>query len=256
MSEISALLFDIGNTRLKWGQLENGRIRRTGHITHSKIHDSGFGSLKARIPRRVDKIMASNVAGASFATRLSGMIGIHCGRDIYFARCEKQAFGLTNSYKQPRRMGVDRWIGMIGARSEFRGALCIVDAGTAVTIDAIDKNGMHLGGQIIPGLTLMRNALSAETSEIAAAKRTPGHAGHGMAAFARNTDSAVLSGAVNAICGAVDRAAKTLRVEGHRSKIVLTGGDASRILKQLGDKVLHRPNLVLQGLAFMVQSES
>jgi pantothenate kinase type III len=77
-----------------------------------------------------------------------------------------------------------------------------------------------------------------------------------MAVFASNTDGAVQSGAVGAICGAIDRAAKVLRSEGYRAKIVLTGGDASRILKMLGDNVLHRPNLVLQGLAFMAQSDS
>jgi type III pantothenate kinase len=256
MSDVRALLFDVGNSRIKWGLLENGRIRRTGNITHSKIHDSGFASLTTRLPRRVDTVFASNVAGPGFATRLSGVIGIHCGCEIHFARCEKRAFGLTNSYKQPRRMGVDRWVAMIGASSQFRAAVCVVDAGTAVTIDAIDKHGVHLGGQIIPGLALMRNALRTDTSDIPAAGRSPRDPGHGMAIFAKNTDGAVQSGTINAVCGAIDRAVKVLRSEGHRPKIVLTGGDASRILKQLGDKVLHRPNLVLQGLAFMVQSDS
>ncbi len=256
MSDTFALLFDIGNTRLKWGLLEKGHIRRTGSVTQSKFRDSGFASLTTRLPRHVDRVIASNVAGTSFATRLSGVIGIHCDREIRFVHCEKKAFGLTNSYKQPRRMGVDRWVAMIGARSEFRGSLCIVDAGTAVTIDAIDKNGNHLGGQIIPGLALMRNALRSETSDISTVKHTLRVPGLGMRVFATSTDGAVKSGAVNAICGAIDRAAKVLRSEGYRAKIVLTGGDASRILKQLGDNVLHRPNLVLQGLAFMVQSES
>jgi type III pantothenate kinase len=256
MIDIRALLFDVGNTRLKWGLLENGHIRRTGSATHTKIHDSGFASLRTRLPRRVHRVFASNVAGASFATRLSAMIGIHCERDIQFVRCEKKAFGLTNSYKRPRQMGVDRWVAMIGARSEFRGGLCIVDAGTAVTIDAIDKNGNHLGGQIIPGLALMSNALSLGASDIPVVKRAPRVPGPGIGVFASHTDGAVQSGAVNAICGAIDRAAKVLRSEGHRPKIVLTGGDASRILKQLGDNVLHRPNLVLQGLAFMAQSDS
>ena len=256
MSESRALLFDVGNTRLKWGLLEKGHIRRTGSVTHSKIHDSGFALLTTRLPRRVDRVIASNVAGASFARRLSGVISIHCDREIHFTHCERIAFGLTNSYKQPRRMGVDRWVAMIGARSEFRGGLCVVDAGTAVTIDAIDKNGNHLGGQIIPGLALMSNALSAEASDIPAAKRAPRIPGPGMEVFASNTDGAVQSGACNAICGAIERAARVLRSEGYRAKIVLTGGDASRILKQLGDNVLHRPNLVLQGLAFMLQSDS
>ncbi len=255
MNDVRALLFDVGNTRLKWGLLEKSRIRRTGSVALSKIRDSGFASLTSRLPRRVDRVIVSNVAGASFATRLSGVIGIHTDCDIHFVRCEKKAFGLTNSYKQPRGMGVDRWVAMIGAKSEFRGGLCIVDAGTAVTIDAIDKNGHHLGGQIIPGLALMGSALRSQASDIPASKREPRVPGPGLSIFASNTDGAVQSGAVNAICGAIERAAKVLRSEGYRTKIVLTGGDASRILKQLGDKVLHRPNLVLQGLAFMVQSD-
>ena len=184
MSDIRALLIDVGNTRLKWGLLEKGHIRRTGSVTHSKIHDSGFASLTTRLPRRVDLVVASNVAGASFATRLSGVIGIHWSCDIHCVRCEKKALGLTNSYKQPRQMGVDRWVAMIGAKAEFRGGLCIVDAGTAVTIDAIDKNGNHLGGQIIPGLALMGNALRSEASDISTAKRTPRVPGPGMSMFA------------------------------------------------------------------------
>lgn len=256
MSDTRALLFDVGNTRLKWGLLDKGCIHRTGSATHSNIHESGFSALMTRLPRDVDKVFASNVAGASFATRLSGVIGIHCHCDIRFVHCQKMAFGLTNAYKQPRRMGVDRWVAMIGARSEFSGNLCVVDAGTAVTIDAIDKNGNHLGGQIIPGLALMSNALRSKAHDISPVMRTPRASPAGMGAFANSTDGAMLSGAVNAICGAIDRAERVLRSEGYRSKIVLTGGDASRILKQLGDNVLHRPNLVLQGLAFMVQSDS
>jgi type III pantothenate kinase len=212
MNEVRALLFDVGNTRLKWGLLEKGRIRRTGSITHTRLHDSGFAALTTRMPRRVDQVLASNVAGASFATRLSGVIGIHCDCDVHFVHCEKQAYGVTNSYRRPRRMGVDRWVAMIGARAEFRGALCIVDAGTAVTIDAMDKDGIHLGGQIIPGLGLMGSVLRADTSDIPVTKRALKDPGRGMAVFARNTDGAVQSGAFGAVCGAIDRAVKVLRV--------------------------------------------
>jgi type III pantothenate kinase len=256
MSDIRALLFDIGNTRLKWGLLENGRLRRTGDVNHDRLQASGFAALTTRLPRRVDKVLASNVAGSSFATRLSGAIGIHCDCDVHFVRSEKQGFGVTNGYRRPRRLGVDRWVAMIGARSEFRGAMCIVDAGTAVTIDAMDNNGLHFGGQIIPGLALMGGTLRSDTSDIPTAKRKPRDPGRGLAMFASNTDAAVHNGAMNAVCGAIDRAVRILREEGHRPRIVLTGGDASRILKQLGDKVTHRPNLVLQGLAFMVQSNT
>jgi type III pantothenate kinase len=153
-------------------------------------------------------------------------------------------------------LGVDRWVALIAARAETRSAVCIVDAGTAVTIDAMDKSGQHLGGQIIPGPRLMAAVLSKETNDIGLPKASTRDPGSGMGLFATNTGAAVHNGALSAVCGAIERAAKTMRSAGLRPKIVLTGGDASRILKQLDGKVLHRPHLVLQGLAHMVQSKA
>jgi type III pantothenate kinase len=212
--------------------------------------------MTSRIPRQVSQVLISNVAGPTVATRLAGIIGIHCQTDVHFARVEKSAYGVGNAYKQPRRLGVDRWVAMIGARAEFRAALCIVDAGTAVTIDALDSHGQHLGGQIIPGLNLMSKSLSTETSDIAIGGRKLPDLANGQQVFANTTKAAVQSGSLAAVCGAIERAMKAMRSAGYRPKIVLTGGDASRILKQLEGNIIHRPNLVLQGLAFMLQYKS
>jgi type III pantothenate kinase len=256
VAESAALLFDIGNTHMKWGVLREDRLVRTGKISHESLKDKGFNAVTNRLPRDVSEVIVSNVAGTTFGTRLSSVIGIHCNTDIHFARSQKCAFGLTNSYSQPRRLGVDRWVAMIGARAEFRSALCIVDAGTALTIDAVDRNGVHLGGQIIPGIELMQKSLGTDTSDIGRVRRNTADPGNGVHLFASSTQAAVRNGALGAVCGAVERAVKNLRSEGLRPKIVLTGGDASRILKQLGGNVIHRPNLVLQGLAFMVRCNS
>lgn len=252
MSVPRALLFDIGNTRVKWGLLDKERLVKTGSITHEKLQETGFTALTANLPRDVERVLVSNTAGHSFATRLSGVIGIHCNREVHFARAERQGFGVTNSYRNPRRIGVDRWVAMIGARAEFRGALCIVDAGTALTIDALDREGRHLGGLIVPGLRLMREALHTNTSDLPAPKRAGGRTSTGTMLFATTTDGALDQGAMTAVCGAVDRALGRMRATGFRPRLVLTGGDASRILKQLDDTVVHRPNLVLQGLGVMV----
>lgn len=256
MSRHRALLFDIGNTRVKWGVFSNNRILRSGSIDHDKLRERGFAALTTRLPAEVDCVMACNVAGRSFATRLAGVIRLHCGKDVHFARPEKEAFGVTNGYRQPRKLGVDRWVALLGARAETRAAVCVVDAGTAITIDAMDRTGQHLGGQIIPGIRLMSSALRGETYSIGNSRQAGRDPEPGMAMFAGNTGDAVRCGTLNAVCGAIDRASRTMRAAGLRPKIVLTGGDASRILKQLGDNVLHRPHLVLQGLARMVHSKS
>ena len=163
---MSALLLDVGNSRLKWGVLTDGAIRRTGHIAQDKIREQGLQTLTTRLPRHVDAVLASNVAGASFATRLSGVVSAHCGCDVRFARSERRGWGITSAYKQPRRLGVDRWVAMVGAWAEVGAACLIVDAGTAVTIDVIDDDGQHLGGQILPGVQTMLDSLSAATSDL------------------------------------------------------------------------------------------
>jgi pantothenate kinase type III len=70
--------------------------------------------------------------------------------------------------------------------------------------------------------------------------------------FAHNTAAAVREGAQNAVSGAVDRAIRTLQSNAYEPVVVLTGGDASRILNALCESPSHRPHLVLQGLAHML----
>jgi len=251
---VSALLIDAGNSRLKWGVLDDGDIRRTGHISQERIRDQGLAALTSKLPRRVDVVRASNVAGNSFATRLSGVVGLHCNADIHFARSEKRGWGVTNSYRQPRRLGVDRWVAMIGAWAEMQSACLIVDAGTAVTLDAIDDDGVHLGGQIIPGVETMLASLSSATSDIPLIKASAKQSRGDLKMFGHNTAAAAREGAQNALAGAIDRAFRTLQSNAYDPTIILTGGGASRILAALDATPLHRPNLVLHGLAHMLEN--
>lgn len=250
---MKALLLDVGNTRIKWGVLENDHIGKTGHIVQDKVKEKGLAALTSRLPRAVDAVLVSNVSGPTFATRLSGVIGMHCQRDVHFAKTERQACGVRNGYRQPRRMGVDRWVAMIGAWAEIQAACVVVDAGTAVTIDVLDADGQHLGGQILPGVALMSAVLAASTSDIQRVGHRVPAAASGLEIFGDSTGKAVRNGSWNAVIGAVERAITTLRSNAYDPVVVLTGGDASRMLTALGTEPLHRPNLVLQGLARMLE---
>ena len=247
------LLLDVGNTRVKWGILDDAAIRKTGHIAQANIREQGLGVLTARLPRDVEVVYVSNVAGQTFATRLSGVVGLHCHCDVHFAKSQREGFGVRNSYRQPRRMGVDRWVAMIGAWAELQTSCVIVDAGTAVTIDVLDDTGQHLGGQILPGIRLMIEALGASTSDIPVPGNRIPVAGSGLEIFGESTARAVQNGCWNAVTGAVERAITTLRSNAYDPKLVLTGGDASRMLTALGTEPLHRPHLVLQGLARLLE---
>ena len=251
---MSALLMDVGNSRIKWGVLDGGEIRRTGHIARRRIAEQGLQVLTTRIPRRVDDVLVSNVAGTTFATRLSGVVGAHCECEVRFAHAAASGWGVTNAYRQPRRMGVDRWVALVGAWSELRSACLVVDAGTAITIDALDDAGHHLGGQIVAGMTMMMQALAASTDGIPEVGLITGRGSADVGIFGRTTAAAVREGARNAAAGAIDRALRVLRSGGGKPSVVLTGGDASRILDALSEPPLHRPHLVLQGLAHMLDN--
>jgi type III pantothenate kinase len=245
---VRVLLLDVGNTRLKWGVGEAGEVRQTGHVVQARLAEVGLGALTRRLPRRVDAAIACNVAGQSVATRLQGVIHAHTGHDLHFARPARAACGVTNGYTRPRRLGVDRWVALVGAWAELERACLVVDAGTAVTIDALDGGGRHLGGQILPGINVMADALAGNTAQIPRVAMSRAGDVDGLGMFGNSTRAAVQQGTLNAVTGAIERALKTLRRQYRRAQLVLTGGDASRIVGALDATPLERPHLVLQGL--------
>ncbi len=250
-----ALLFDIGNTRVKWGVLDDGVLGRSGSMTHDALREKGIETLTRRLPRRVETAVACNVAGPDVGRRFARAIGIHIGGDLRFVHSEARGHGVVNAYKRPRMLGVDRWVAMVAARAAFDDALLVVDVGTAVTIDALDADGQHLGGQIIPGLRLLGEALTRETSDIGAGLSKPVRINSPGDFFATTTGTAVACGSLGAVCGAIERAEVLMASLGHIPTTVLTGGDASRILALLAGEPEHRPHLVLEGLGVMVQSD-
>lgn len=252
---MTTLLLDVGNSRVKWGVLDDGEIRRTGYVEHTKIKERGWQAVTTKLPRRVGRVFVSNVAGTNFAKRLSGVLGAHCNCDVNFARSERRGWGVTNAYRQPRRLGVDRWVAIIAAWAELESSCIVVDAGTALTIDALDDKGNHLGGQIIPGVETMLESLSSATSDIPSVKVAAKQSSCDLKMFGKNTASAVREGAQNAVVGAIERAGETMQANGFESTLVLTGGGASRILVALYEEPLLRPHLVLEGLAHMLERD-
>ncbi len=249
------LLIDAGNTRLKWGVLEEGGIHETGHILMADLESAGIATITTRLPRDIGRAFVSNVAGQSFATRLTGILTAHYDCEVHFAKTSAESCGVVNAYDDPRQMGVDRWVAMIGAWAEFRRSVIVVDAGTAVTIDSIDDAGRHLGGQIIPGFGLMTSVLGSETSEIPGFEHAEWDAPPSLAMFGTTTRDCVLNGSTNAVCGAIERAISVLRSNAYDPVVVLTGGDASAILGALETAPEHRPELVLAGLEELLDHE-
>jgi len=136
--------------------------------------------------------------------------------------------GVSNGYDHPNRLGVDRWVAMIGARQRVlaqgapRPAL-VVMVGTAVTVDALDAQGRFLGGLILPGFGLMLRALEMGTAGL---KAPTGEA----VDFPTNTSDALMSGGADALAGAVERMHRRLRQRtGAEPALIMSGGAAVKL---------------------------
>lgn len=254
MKKQRALLFDAGNTRLKWAIVDDACIVRTAAIEQATIQQHGCTKLLRKIPKRVQRVLVSSVSGPSYARAFAKAVSTHCGVEPEFLLSSRKQGGVTNGYRTATQLGVDRWMALLGARAEFKGNLCIVDAGTAVTIDALNKRGEHLGGQILPGLGLMTSTLLQDTREIATARAAVKSQRRSASVFAKGTQQAVDNGVLSAVCGAIERNLRMMRQQRMRPKLILTGGDASRILNALSDQGVYRPDLVLSGMLVVLNT--
>jgi type III pantothenate kinase len=176
-----------------------------------------------------------------------------------FIRSARRAAGVRNGYVDPWRLGADRWVALVGARLARPGrALCIVDAGTALTIDLLDAKGVHQGGLLVPGPELMVDALLGQTAGIrkragAGFNRKAGLGKPGReqpAVFGRSTRDGLAAGALLAAAALIDRACLEARAQlGVRPLLLLSGGAAPAIAPLLRTRAQASEELVLAGLA-------
>ena len=122
-------------------------------------------------------------------------------------------------------------------------------------VDAVDVGGRHLGGLIVPGIHMMRDALLKGTSDIAGAHRLSTASSDGI--FANNTIGAVSRGAEFALAGLADHAADMIAMDtGVEPKLLITGGDGGQITATMRRRGEIIPDLVLQGLAAIATEAS
>jgi type III pantothenate kinase len=170
-----------------------------------------------------------------------------------FVRPAAMAAGVVNGYTVPETLGADRWAALIAARHTHSGAVCVIDCGTAITIDLLDASGCHRGGLIAPGIGMMKHALRTATAGIGAADGAE-QAGASASSIplARATQEAVSSGVLYMARAMLEHAIIDIQAAcGVETAIVMTGGDATRLLPLGGIQPLKEPDLVLNGLAIL-----
>ncbi|MGZ8196894.1 MAG: type III pantothenate kinase [Burkholderiales bacterium] len=230
------LLIDAGNTRIKWGVHESGAWLAQGAVPTAEAERIADPLREAG---NVDRVIIANVAGAQVAGRLRDGLRM----EPMWVSAAREQCGVRSGYADPEQLGADRWAALIGARHLVGGPCVVVNVGTTMTVDALTAESIFLGGFIVAGFELMRDALARNTAQL---KVQEGR----LAFFPDNTGDAIVSGATNALAGAIDRMVRYMRQTGEdEPAILVSGGDAQRVVACLNGKPRVVDNLVLEGLA-------
>jgi len=229
---------------MKWGLRGRYDWERLGSTLNAEI-----GALALRawqdLPRPT-RVFGINVAGEAARLRVEGQL-MRWRLTPQWLSATEAACGVTNRYAQPTQLGPDRWASLVAAwrRSTavdlFPPACVVVNAGTAVTIDALDESGIFHGGMILPGMRLMREALIMNTAGL---KVPPGS----FSAFPDNTTDAIHTGSIQAICGAIEQMRRQIDSNTAQVRCYLSGGAAKELGEHINPPVEVVDTLVLEGV--------
>lgn len=227
------LALDIGNTAVKWATFSGTTLVESGVWTPGEDMAAKWSAVEQALlcASGADTVAEALLAGAGFrAATLSADTPLPIKLD----------------YKTPATLGADRVADACGAWSLHRGEACLViDAGTCITVDFIDGNGVYHGGAIMPGLKMNVQALHTFTAklplvDIDNVKRAP--------VLGRSTEESILAGTLGASMLALAGYVALYREKAPALHVLLTGGDAGRLADAGATGWEYVPHLTLVGL--------
>lgn len=238
------LLLDGGNSQLKWAWVENGTFSEVGRAPYRDLTQLGEEWLQ--FADEDVKIVGCAVCGSV----KKAMVEEQLTRPVEWLSSMPQALGIRNHYRRPEEHGSDRWFNALGSRRFTQNACVVVSCGTAITTDALTEDNHYLGGTIMPGFHLMKEAMALKTANL---NRPIGK----VYPFPTTTPNAIASGMMDAVCGALMMMHGRLKDktgEGKPVDIIITGGGAARVVQALPESFVHDnqvkivDNLVIHGL--------
>jgi type III pantothenate kinase len=239
------LLFDIGNTNTHLGLADNRRV-----VKQTDIPTAAWFSGRA-LPLVKKFAGKNNLEGAALCSvvpRATPLVAGAVRAQWKLAALEltpKTLRGVGIDYPKPETIGPDRLANAVAARSEFGAPVVVLDFGTAVTFDVIDRKGNYVGGIIAPGLAAMTDYLHEKTALLPRIKIR-----EFKNAVGKSTEEAMLVGAVHGYRGLVRELIMELKRElkTKHLPVVATGGYARLIAARLPEIARVEPDLTLEGL--------
>ncbi|MCU4677169.1 type III pantothenate kinase [Catenovulum sp. 2E275] len=247
---MNILLVDEGNTSAKYALLQ---------LDANATYPTPFIELidfECLVWREIDKVVFASVKAESdsiyplLINKLSANPKLNqqpLADKILQVKTQASAFGLINAYAEYPRLGVDRWLAMLGAKSLTQSAFIVIDAGTAVTVDAVDEQGQHLGGWILPNVEFSAQALAQRSGKIKLNQPALANIELGQ-----NTENCVYNALYASHIALIEKQLAQMQIKHSAVELYLCGGDAqvyAKLLSQQGIQYQLAPQLVFNGLA-------
>jgi type III pantothenate kinase len=239
------LLFDIGNTNTHIGLANRHRVLKQANLPTA---DWFSGAAAKRVRQFVGRIRPEGAALCSVVPRATPRIR-QTVRQLWqlrpFELTAKTLRGVGLDYPRPETIGEDRLADAVAARHHFGAPVVVLDFGTAVTLDVVDRRGNYIGGIIAPGLAAMTDYLHEKTALLPRIKIR-----EIKTSIGRSTEEAMVVGAVHGYRGLVRELIMELKRElkVKRLPVVATGGYARLLAAKLPEISAVDLNLTLEGL--------
>lgn len=258
------LLFDVGNTQLKWAAVESTQHPSaqqkklwaySGSISSNSLrsheHHQELSSYIAKTLPKPNAIAFSCVAGQESINSLQSLFPQWSKIRWQQLKGDSSFDGVRTLYQEPSKLGADRWAAIIAACNLSKTNTLVVSAGTATTIDLLGSNGVHHGGWILPGIDLMQKSLVTNTAQLPMATRNEPSNEFGL-----STNHAIVGGCDAAQIGAIqyaldvakemNQAVETIWIDGGNAKILANALVQTHKLSHIKIEVCE--GLVLRGL--------
>ncbi len=231
------LIIDIGNSQTKVGIFDQGEIVQTFYTPF--FDQKQYAQLKIQY-RFINNGILSSVTDydRDFIEQLKGEL------DLFVVFDAQTPIPIENHYESKSTLGLDRLAAAVGASTLFPNSeLLVIDAGTAITYDVIDKNNAFLGGSISLGIAMRFKALNQFTAKLPEIKPTPQ-----CSDFGKNTEEAIRSGVQQGVIYEMEGFINQRLAVCPTCQVILTGGDAEFFEQKLKMPIFVKPELTLIGL--------
>ena len=235
------LIIDIGNNSAKYYLFNGNQI-----VLHSRRENGSFGILKDwGKDFRIKNVIVSSVIGIDEDTK-AGIESLGCPVTWFNSDTRTP---LTVKYRTPGTLGSDRLAAAVGAWDKAPGRnLLIIDSGSAITFDFVDRNGNYHGGNIAPGIKMRLKALHDYTASLPVVEKDGD-----LPAIGYNTETAIRCGVIRGICHEIEGYIDEFKGKYGDVFVFLTGGDEKTLINHIKSPIFADKYLVAKGLNRILQ---